>query len=79
MWFWLPRRLDCPFWLQVGDKEVKLGIPSADSYWSAIKGQIPLRRSGSAEEAAGAILMLASPYSSYVTGQVLEVNGGSFM
>jgi NAD(P)-dependent dehydrogenase (short-subunit alcohol dehydrogenase family) len=31
---------------------------------------IPLRRQGSAEEAAGALLMLASPYSSYITGQV---------
>ncbi|EFJ48538.1 hypothetical protein VOLCADRAFT_60269 [Volvox carteri f. nagariensis] len=63
----------------VGGKEVKLGIPSADGYWSAVKSLIPLRRVGSADEAAGAILMLASPYSSYVTGQVLEVNGGSFM
>ncbi|KXZ43467.1 hypothetical protein GPECTOR_89g487 [Gonium pectorale] len=63
----------------VGGKAVALGIPSADSYWSAIKGQIPLRRVGSAEEAAGAILALASPLCSYVTGQVLEVNGGSYM
>lgn len=47
---------------------------------AAIKGQIPLRRVGSAEEAAGTILALAAPaLSSYVTGQVLEVNGGSFM
>jgi 3-oxoacyl-[acyl-carrier protein] reductase len=33
---------------------------------------------GTAEEAAGAILMLASPWSAYMTGQVLEVNGGSY-
>ncbi|KAG2436754.1 hypothetical protein HXX76_006278 [Chlamydomonas incerta] len=66
--------------IQVGGKEVKLGIPSADNYWASIKGQIPLRRVGSAEEAAGTILALAAPsLSSYVTGQVLEVNGGSFM
>ncbi|GIL48060.1 hypothetical protein Vafri_4757 [Volvox africanus] len=65
--------------ITVGGQQVQLGIPSADTYWSAIKSQIPLRRVGSAEEAAAAIFMLASPYSSYITGQVLEVNGGSFM
>ncbi|GLC37019.1 hypothetical protein PLESTB_001401000 [Pleodorina starrii] len=65
--------------IKVGGKEVQLGIPSADSYWSAIKSHIPLRRVGSAEEAAGAVLALVSPLTSYVTGQVLEVNGGSYM
>ncbi|KAG2497550.1 hypothetical protein HYH03_004297 [Edaphochlamys debaryana] len=65
--------------IQVGGKTVPLGIPSADSYWSAAKQFIPLRRVGSAEEAAGAVVALASPLTAYVTGQVLEVNGGSFM
>ncbi len=65
---------------QVGGKEVKLGIPQADSYWASLKGMIPLRRVGSAEEAAGAILALTAPaLSSYITGQILEVNGGSYM
>jgi NAD(P)-dependent dehydrogenase (short-subunit alcohol dehydrogenase family) len=32
---------------------------------------IPLARIGSAEEAAGAILFLASPWSTYMTGQVI--------
>jgi 3-oxoacyl-[acyl-carrier protein] reductase len=40
---------------------------------------IPLGRIGGAAEAAGAIVFLASPLSAYVTGQVLEVNGGSYM
>lgn len=39
---------------------------------------IPLQRAGSADEAAGAIMMLVSPWASYLTGQVLEVNGGSY-
>ncbi|PNH05124.1 3-oxoacyl-[acyl-carrier-protein] reductase FabG [Tetrabaena socialis] len=65
--------------IQVGGQTVPLGIPSADAYWKQLKAQVPLRRVGTAEEAAGAILALASPYSSYVTGQVLEVNGGSHM
>lgn len=64
----------------MGGKEVKLGIPGADQYWAGVKAAIPLRRVGSAEEAAGAVLMFSCPQlSAYVTGQVLEVNGGAFM
>jgi NAD(P)-dependent dehydrogenase (short-subunit alcohol dehydrogenase family) len=37
---------------------------------------IPLRRPGSAEEVAEAVLWLLSPAASYVTGAVLEVGGG---
>jgi 3-oxoacyl-[acyl-carrier protein] reductase len=37
---------------------------------------IPLGRAGTPEEIAAAIRYLASPGAAYVTGQVLEVNGG---
>ncbi|WP_199256798.1 SDR family NAD(P)-dependent oxidoreductase [Alteribacillus sp. YIM 98480] len=37
---------------------------------------IPLRRHGTGEDIAGAILYLASEHGSYVTGQALNVNGG---
>lgn len=36
----------------------------------------PLRRWGTPEDMAGAALFLASPYASYVTGQILIVDGG---
>jgi 3-oxoacyl-[acyl-carrier protein] reductase len=57
-----------------GDKEIDLGIP-ADMRASALK-LIPMGRPGTPQEAAGAVLFLASPLSNYVSGQVLEVAGG---
>jgi len=41
--------------------------------------QIPLARLGEANELVNAILFLASPMASYITGHVLNVNGGYYM
>ncbi len=56
-------------------QEVELGIPGQMRQMATLL--IPLGRPGTPEEAAGAILFLASPLSNYVSGHVLEVTGGS--
>jgi len=46
----------------------------------ALRGQMeratPLRRIGDPEDVAAAVLYLASPAGGYITGKVLEVDGG---
>jgi 3-oxoacyl-[acyl-carrier protein] reductase len=41
--------------------------------------QIPLTRLGTAEDVAAAVKFLASGAASYITGQVIHVNGGMYM
>jgi len=44
-----------------------------------LKELIPLARLGTAEDVANAVAWLASDQASYVTGEVLRVNGGMYM
>jgi 3-oxoacyl-[acyl-carrier protein] reductase len=46
---------------------------------SSIEEGIPLRRMARPEEIAEPILFLASEAASYITGEILEVNGGALM
>ena len=45
-----------------------------------LRGQMeqatPLRRIGAPEEVAAAVVFLASPASGYITGKIIEVDGG---
>ena len=41
--------------------------------------QIPMERLGTPEDVAEAVLFLSSPAADYITGQVLNVNGGLYM
>lgn len=50
-----------------------------DDVKDKILEQIPLRRIGNAEEVANVVKFLASEESSYITGQVINIDGGMLM
>jgi 3-oxoacyl-[acyl-carrier protein] reductase len=66
--------------VEVAGKEISQGMPKgvADAWDNPeyVSSLVPLGRKGTPEEAAGGLLMLASPYARYVTGHTLEVTGG---
>lgn len=59
------------------DTEMTTDLPETAK--TAMLGQVPMGRMGSGKEIAEAVLFLASPASSYVTGQILAVNGGMYV
>ena len=48
----------------------------SDDVKKAYMDTIPLRRFGTAEDIARCVVFLAGPLSSYITGQIVSVNGG---
>lgn len=62
--------------IEVGDQEIALGIPQKLLRPERL-ALIPLGRAATAEEAAGGIVLMASPYAAYITGHTLEVTGGA--
>jgi 3-oxoacyl-[acyl-carrier protein] reductase len=61
--------------VEVGGRAVTQGIPEALRERAFTAN--PLGRPGAAEEAAGGVVLMASPLASYVTGHTLEVTGGA--
>lgn len=62
--------------IKVDGKTVQLGMPANLANAKERLDHIPLRRGGTPEEAAGSILLLASPHASFISGHCLEVTGG---
>ncbi len=63
--------------IDTGSEKVAIGVPEKQR--QAFFQMIPMGRAGTPEEAAGAMLMMASPLSNYVSGQLLVVGGGFMM
>jgi NAD(P)-dependent dehydrogenase (short-subunit alcohol dehydrogenase family) len=63
--------------IQAGIATKWLSDPAvAEKYLAAMARNVPLQRLGTAEEAADAVVFLASSRAGYTTGQVLKVDGG---
>lgn len=60
--------------ITVDGEDIPLGVPG--HMHDMVKMLIPMGRTGTVEEAAGGILLLASPWASYINGHTLEVTGG---
>jgi 3-oxoacyl-[acyl-carrier protein] reductase len=59
--------------------ETPMTDPLPQELKDKMKSMIPLGRFGTDKEIASAIMFLASDEASYITGQVLDVNGGMYM
>lgn len=70
-------RVNCvaPGWVDTDMSKEALASPDAHRYISLI----PMGRAGTPEEIAGAIVFLASEWSTFITGEILNVNGGAVL
>ena len=73
-----------PYQIQVncvcpGPVETDMTASWSDEVNVAFKERIPLKRYATPEETAEAILFLASNRAKYITGEILDINGGLIM
>jgi 3-oxoacyl-[acyl-carrier protein] reductase len=62
----------CPGWI-----ETAYGAGADRAFYDEVAANTPLGRWGRPEDVAGAAIWLASPSAAFVTGQALNVNGGT--
>jgi len=64
----------CPGWI-----ETAFGAGADEAFRDEVAASTPLRRWGTPEDVAGAAVYLASPAAAFITGQAINVNGGTVM
>ena len=64
-----------PGWI---DTDMTAGVLTPE-YRAKVESSIPLRRIATADDVAWPILFLASPLARHITGEILNVNGGSVL
>jgi dihydroanticapsin dehydrogenase len=67
----------CPGWIDTpfNNPAIEM-LGGRDAHAALVRATIPLGRQGTPEEIAAGMLFLASDLSSYMTGQVLPIDGG---
>jgi NAD(P)-dependent dehydrogenase (short-subunit alcohol dehydrogenase family) len=58
------------------ETELTEGLRGSEKVYEGLVKQIPIRRFAKPAEIVGTVLLLSSPASSYITGTVIEVDGG---
>jgi len=73
-----PGIVEGEMWERLDSRLEQIGAPPSARYAGRVRS-LPLARGGSPDEVAEAIAFLASPASSYVVGEDLNVDGGQLM
>ena len=68
-----------PGWVDTDMSRPAFGTRDTGNGKGAIEATIPLGRVASAEDIAGPIVFLCSPLARHITGEILNVNGGSVL
>ncbi len=65
-----------PGWV---DTDMSAAVLKTKKGWQLATSAIPLGRPGTAEEIAGPIVFLASDWATFMTGEIVNVNGGAVL
>jgi 3-oxoacyl-[acyl-carrier protein] reductase len=71
-----PGPIDTPRWRSLRDAAVRTRGVTANQYDGRAIASVPLGRIGTSEEVAAVVLFLCSERASFVTGEIINVDGG---
>jgi 3-oxoacyl-[acyl-carrier protein] reductase len=62
-----------------GPIETDMSMQWSEEYRQEVLSKIPLRRLGMPENVADGVLFLSSKMSDFITGETININGGTYM